>query len=478
MKGRRLVRAQVPRAGVGTLADDLVVVLPGIMGSTLIKDGREVWSPSAGSVVRTVLSFGNSVRELTIPPGIGDGDPADGVRAGRLMPDLHVVPGLWSVNVGYDRLLARLRAIVRGADSHSGRGGAPNVLPVPYDWRLSNRENGRRLKRIVEPALERLRAQGGRFAGAGITFVCHSMGGLVARWYVEQEGGWEVTRKVVTIGTPHRGAMNALRDLLGGVQKRFGPIGIDLTAFARSLPSAYELLPAYACVSVAGQLATIGEASLPNLDPDLLAGAGDVQAALETGPSIAPGRAALLPIVGIKQPTLTTATIDGELVRAVETIAGVDERGDATVPRPAATPAWLTPSDPSIHWVAARHGALQHDDAVLDHLEGILTARPVVYRASAPQRLGVRIPDLVFAGDEIPVEAQLDGEPRPPLLVETVDEQGRSIEEAALTLDGDTYRGHVGPLRPGGYVARVCGYGAAVAQVQPVESPLVVWEPA
>jgi hypothetical protein len=51
-----------------------------------------------------VTSLGRSVDRLKLPEGFGDalpekpgeGEPDDGVRATRLMPDLHVVPGLWS----------------------------------------------------------------------------------------------------------------------------------------------------------------------------------------------------------------------------------------------------------------------------------------------------------------------------------------------------------------------------------------------
>ena len=43
---------------------DLVVLLPGISGSVLAKDGREVWGTTSGAITRAVLTRGDSIREL------------------------------------------------------------------------------------------------------------------------------------------------------------------------------------------------------------------------------------------------------------------------------------------------------------------------------------------------------------------------------------------------------------------------------
>ena len=79
-----------------TAPTDLVVVLPGILGSTLRRDGRLVWAPSAGSALRAIATFGASLRRLELPAGIGDQHPGDGVEPAALMPDLHVLPGIWT----------------------------------------------------------------------------------------------------------------------------------------------------------------------------------------------------------------------------------------------------------------------------------------------------------------------------------------------------------------------------------------------
>jgi hypothetical protein len=42
---------------------DIVVLLPGITGSVLQKDGKDVWNVTAGSVLRALLSLGQNVKD-------------------------------------------------------------------------------------------------------------------------------------------------------------------------------------------------------------------------------------------------------------------------------------------------------------------------------------------------------------------------------------------------------------------------------
>src|SRR3954454_23120912 len=111
------------------------------------------------------------------------------------MPDLHALPGIWTPVKGYDLLLARLRSLGYREPGHHPEAPPGNLLPIAYDWRLSNRRTGAWLGALVESALERWRGQGDAYADAQLIFVCHSMGGLVARWYIERCGGAELTRK-------------------------------------------------------------------------------------------------------------------------------------------------------------------------------------------------------------------------------------------------------------------------------------------
>lgn len=147
---------------------DLVVVVPGIMGSTLESNGKTVWAPTAGALLQGIFTLGKSLKALQLPDGIGDENPDDRVEPRSLVGDLHAIPGIWSPIRGYDALLKRLRQL-------SNAGSIGNVLPVPYDWRLSNRYNGKRLAGIVEDEFEQWRKSDPSRADARLVFLCHSM---------------------------------------------------------------------------------------------------------------------------------------------------------------------------------------------------------------------------------------------------------------------------------------------------------------
>lgn len=463
---------------------DVVVVIPGILGSTLARNGSLVWAPSAGVVWDAIRSFGTSLDALTLPVDLGDGHPGDGVEPVALMPDLHVLPGLWSANIGYDRLLQWLtsRFTLDPPDPADPLRPA-NLLPFPYDWRLSNRFNARRLKAVVEPALERWRAMGPAIQGpavreARLIFICHSMGGLLARWYVEQEGGAAFTRKLITIGTPHRGAAAAARQLVNGVEKGLGPLRLNLTRFARSLPSIHQLLPQYACLITPGGLEPLTAISLPGIVPPLHKDAMAFHASLDGG--VAPERSPvdLHPIVGTRQPTPTTLCLVGERLESSEQIEGAAEGGDGTVPRLAAAPKALRPNHPSLRYAPDQHMALHSTPAVLDELEGVLTARPVVHRgpsgAGGGVEIGLRTEPLLVLGDPLEVWAEVAAPTPVGLMAELLEESGRVVEQRKLAVEGSAQTYRFRPGAPGAWQVRVRPAGALAGRVPPVSALTLV----
>ena len=170
---------------MGEFIGDVVVVLPGIMGSTLARREGDrltpVWAPSAGALVNAIRTLGRNIRSLTVSEDVGFGDPADGIEATGLMPDIHVVPGVWSINLGYSKLVSWLVKTFHllpyrpDADLANRDQPVPNLVCFAYDWRLSNRLNAERLKATIEPVLESWRAQGGPCEDAQFVFVCAGM---------------------------------------------------------------------------------------------------------------------------------------------------------------------------------------------------------------------------------------------------------------------------------------------------------------
>jgi hypothetical protein len=385
------------------------------------------------------------------------------------MPDLHVLPGITPVSVGYETLLAHLRRrheLVDGED----------LVPFPYDWRLSNRYNGTRLAREIQPVLERRRE---RHPDAHLILLCHSMGGLVARWFLDRSGGAAYTRRLITFGTPYRGAAMAVDRLVNGVAVRFGPIGRMLTSIARSMPSLYQLLPEYACIATGGELRKTTEGGLPGLPTEPVAEAMRFHNQLA---DTAPAGYRLHPIVGTDQPTPTTVRLVGGRAELEPTIDGDDRRGDATVPRFAAYPKHLGDDDPVIHYVCDTHGALPAHSGVRDQIDGILTASPVRYRA-AELPIGVTVDDVPTAGEPITItaytadqraaiEARLEpAGGQPPL---PPDQRRTRLAPAG---DG-TRHATLPPPPPGPYLLRVGRRRPTGSLTDVVTTPLLVLDPA
>jgi pimeloyl-ACP methyl ester carboxylesterase len=347
-----------------------------------------------------------------------------------------------------------------------------NLLPFAYDWRLSNRYNARRLRAVVEPALERWRALAEANREARLIFICHSMGGLVARWYVEREGGAALTRKLITIGTPHRGAVAALQQLVNGLEKSVGPLRLDLTRFARSLPSAHQLLPQYACLETGAGLAPISAVALPGVNPALVADAVAFHAALDAAPASAYD---LHPIVGTRQPTPTTARMVEERIETSEQIEGAREGGDGTVPRLSAAPKALNPDDPRLRYAPDQHLGLHSHQAVLDELEGVLTARPVIHRGLAGPEIGLRTEPLLLLGEPLVVWADLAASKPLGLMAALLDEGGRVVERRKLRVEGQGQGCVFQPPRAGAWQVRVgAARGSEGAMTTPVSAVSLV----
>ncbi|OJH34126.1 lipase/acyltransferase domain-containing protein [Cystobacter ferrugineus] len=388
---------------------DVVVLLPGLLGSVLKRDDKEIWGLSGSAIFRALFSGAASVKSLALKSDSGGELADDGVEATAVLPDTHLIPGFWKVD-GYTRvaetLVSRL-GLIPGA----------NFFEFPYDWRRDIRLAAKRLARESARWLHTWRKSNGGSPDARLILVGHSMGGLVSRYFLECLGGWKDTRALITFGTPHRGSLMALQALALGFRKDLGPVNlVDLSDMVRSLPSAHQLLPMYPCVRLAdGRLVRPGEAQgLGQLDPvraaQGLAFHREIESALATNARSSEYLERgyhLYPVVGTFQPTLQGARVSAS--GAVEMLTsepdGTDHAGDGTVPRVSALPleergqlrAMYSPTS---------HASLQNAFEVLAHVEGLVTGQHLAldkYRDSlfgpAPSMLSLSMEDA-FAHDE------------------------------------------------------------------------------
>ncbi|GGM40495.1 hypothetical protein GCM10007977_047400 [Dactylosporangium sucinum] len=466
------------------------MVIPGITGSTLVRRGNgrtvPVWAPSVGALGAAVRTFGRSVTRLRLDEVPEDGPADDGIEAAALVPDLHVIPGVWTVQLGYSRLVSWLTRTFHLFEYDRSTPPAqqhpvPNFVRFPYDWRLSNRYNARLLQETVEPVLHAWRAQGGPFRQARLVLVAHSMGGLVARWYAERLGGAEFVRAVVTIGTPHRGSANALDSIVNGVRRGLGPIALDLTDAVRSFPSMYELLPAYRCVHVDAGLRAPHETTLPNLDRQRATRAREAfHDLLHPAPAHGSTGYDLHTIVGIRQPTRTTVRLDGGELLLSDLIDGQDLGGDGTVPRLAASPPGVLLDAPSIVGVSEQHGSLQHHDHTFEQLYTVLTGTRRVYLDADADaaRLGVEVAPTHLTGEAVQVRvAASSGNVR--LRATVSDETGTVVGSSLLWRDEPgSFSASFDPLPAGGYVIAVDRDGPDANPATPVTAATLVWDPA
>ena len=451
---------------------DVVVLLPGILGSVLTRDGKDVWAPSAGAIARGLWTLGHSVTSLEVHDDPWEQDDlGDGVDAPRLMSGVHLIPGFWSIDVygGISKMITDSFDVVPGE----------TYIEFPYDWRRDNRVAARRLQRLVE---QKLHAQRQRNPDAKLILIGHSMGGLVARWYLECMDGWKDTRALITFGTPHRGSLNAADFLVNGFVKKLGPLKADLSRLLRSLTSVYQLLPIYPCVDVGAGNQRVAEVDLPGVDRTRATAAlSDFHRAIEAAVGRRdPNAYAIHSVVGITQGTLQSGRLDGDRLVMLRSYDGTDMGGDGTVPRASATPIETDDDQPAYQpmYSSETHGSLQTAEAVQTQLLGILTARPPVgFRGG--RGVAVDADDLLAVGESLVVRALPDAAGLT-LQATVVDlATGRTAGTMVLSRDADeVHTGELPPLPAGDYRLRVEGIDLSVSLADPVHSLLCVVEDA
>lgn len=363
---------------------DMVVILPGILGSVLQKDGKDLWNPSHQGIWQVMKSAGNILQLLKLQNEDGQTlDLEDGVVATRIINHTYLIPGLIKVVDGYSDLFNLIQTTFHTipGNLHTDPVDKPaNLYTFPYDWRRDNRVTARRLQQCLEQRLNCWRNYTG-CADAKVILIAHSMGGLVARYYLEVLEGWRSCKALFTFGTPYRGSVDALNFLVNGYKQLF----LDLTEVMRSFDSVYQLMPIYKMLQIDHSFHRIAEIEgIPNLEIERSQSAlkfhREIEAAVNQHLQDETYRRAYktIPIVGIQQPTLQFAQLlDNQQLLTHSTlpswITAAEWGGDGTVPYISAIPIELS-NEYRETYIAERHSALQCHNAGLNQVRDRLIA--------------------------------------------------------------------------------------------------------
>lgn len=387
------------------VTSDAVIYLPGIMGSELVNaDGKVVWGASAGPLFRQ-LFFRDALDRLIPTPG-------DGIRATRPIQAPAMIPFL-SAMEPYTNLEHRLGQAALAPEA---------VVAYPYDWRHSVADAAAGLVPFARAHLQQWRKQFGTIdpgkrkglAEPKLTLVAHSMGGLVATWFAthfQDEGASEV-RRIVTLGTPFRGSLDAVRVISTGKKLPFGLYADSLRKAARTMPGLYDLIARYRSVDESGvaQPRALTPSDIANIggSAELATEAFDRMNGLMTKVDELP-QETLHCLVGSAQPTLQSVKIDAGVPEFAEETTDsdgyrADFGGDGTVFRYSAAPAGIEALA-----LPQSHGALAKTDEGTNFAMDKATERKVG-AFLAPGDLGVRAPDLALAGQRFVVGATVSGE--------------------------------------------------------------------
>jgi len=425
---------------------DMVVILPGILGSVLQKDGKDIWAVSGQAIWQVLTSSGDSIQQLKL----AQDDPkaeslGDGIKATRVIEDTHLIPGLVKID-GYtktSRLITDNFDVIPGNIYEDADDKAANFYHFPYDWRRDNRANARLLKRLIDKRLKRWREYSGA-EDAKVILLAHSMGGLVSRYYLEVLEGWRDCKALFTFGTPYRGSVKAVNFLANGYKKLF----LDLTEVMRSLTSIYQLLPIYEMLQIGNDYHRIAETdNIPNIvktrAADALKFHREIEAAVDRNIKNENYKNdfTTIPIIGVQQPTLQSALLANGTLTVSEKLPIILQSrpdfsdGDGTVPQVSAIPIELSNSLNN-NFIAETHGSLQNQSQILeDLLNRLKLGQFDLGTVRAPQSaISLSLDDLYLTSEPIKMRGKvISSSPSNEKLKATITSVSHS--ETALNLD-------------------------------------------
>jgi pimeloyl-ACP methyl ester carboxylesterase len=386
------------------VSQDAVVVVPGIMGSTLMTTERGLWGFERLSWYARLWSRRHSsLAELALTEDERNG------RYGRIKATgLLKLPAYAPFLNGfepYTKLINGIKNVV--ADSAA-------ILEFAYDWRLPVEYNASLLANAAHDHLQTWRrsaayqdmvSQLPHLRPARLVLVAHSMGGLLVRALPVVSDLTLDIRATVTLGTPFDGAAQAAVILNRGDDAPVPLPRQQLRNLAATLPGLHDLLPAYRCVDD-------GENDPHCISTaDIAALGGDLELAVEASEFYRRTSSTQLishqALVGTAQRTIQSLSLrdgvviehhhtfrlgtDGDFVRDLHgVLVRDDEGGDATVPRNSATLSGMRPAT-----LPQQHGALAQTPEAIQLVCDVITERDYDAPRLGGGELGLAVPDVV-----------------------------------------------------------------------------------
>jgi len=142
-----------------------------------------------------IFSEGKSLVPVVLVPGLGASWNTEAILLGQKAPQSE-----W-IMTPFVRVYDNLISTFEGSGYEEGR----NLFVFNYDWRQPVGDIADELDEFI----------GSNVGNESVNLVGHSLGGLVSREYWQTHGNGKVG-KVVTLGSPHRGAVLAYEALAGG----------------------------------------------------------------------------------------------------------------------------------------------------------------------------------------------------------------------------------------------------------------------
>jgi hypothetical protein len=373
------------------MATEILVFIPGTLGSELW-DGREkVWP---GSAWEAITGFSDARFQQLLKPGL---TPRDIVRS--------AAGGFIGI---YDKWIEAFEAISRGGQrlfrEHPDAGKTKTLYVFPYDWRVDLTATATLLADLLDSIVAKT-------ADADIKLACHSMGGVLARYYLES--GVFTTRSafshislLVTLGTPHNGATAAYAAATGLDKTNFLSYEQTKTlANDTRYLSIYQLFPASTHSFIWSLHPTSSIKDYSADDAALVAKFGLTTAGLTAWTTFRAALTGKRPthvryffIVGSRQETLVRLLWDGATLQRVE----LDDAGDGTVSLPGAMDA-ATQSE----FVGKSHVSLIETLPARRTLAALFGAETLFAAAELTPHITLAVRDLaVSTEDEIHVQIE------------------------------------------------------------------------